>query len=174
MPDDPQSPAGDRDARRSGSQGPARPARKKRYLLLILLAVPACFVVLCCGGIPAYLAFGVKNTSDPVEILAALESMTDVDLPPELEPHTKSSQITGVESVEFRSVSGQSYLMMGTGSRFRLQHASTLREDYDRGRVAVQARGVWVGRRAGATRTGRSGHAGTGTHRGGPSARSFT
>jgi hypothetical protein len=109
--------------------------KKNRLPILLLVAAGLC--LLCCGGaVVGYLVFGVESTSDPTQIRAALDGMTDVQLPSGLEPHTRSLQITGVEEVEFRSGSRQSYMIVGTGPRFGLQHSGTLRDSRDRGKVA--------------------------------------
>lgn len=122
-------------ASHSGSPPPVSPARKKRSSLPILLALAAGLCLFCCVGAPVgYFLFGIEKSSDPAEIRAAFESMIDAEIPSGLEPFKKTVQITGVESVEFRSTSQQSFLDLRTGPRFGLQHAGTLRESRDRGR----------------------------------------
>jgi hypothetical protein len=126
--------ANSRDANSTQPPVQKEPARKRRYLLPILLVVAP---LLCCGtAVLGYFLFGVDSTSDPALVRAALDGITDVQLPPTLEPHIKSAQITGVETVEFRSRSGKSYLIVTTGPRFRLNHSGTLRESADRGTIA--------------------------------------
>jgi hypothetical protein len=111
----------------------ARPARKKPYLLLIVLAL-AGFCVLGCGGAyVAYFVFGVERTSDPAQVQAGLDSMASVQLPPGLAPHTKTVEATGVVTVEFRSASGRSYLIVTTGSLHTLRHSGSLRDSKDAG-----------------------------------------
>jgi hypothetical protein len=114
-----------------------RSRRKKWLSLPILLLVGAGVCVLFCGGsVVGYLIFGVERTSDPAQVRATLDNMTDVQIAEGLQPDNKSVEITGVETVEFRSGSRASYLIISTGPRFRLSHSGTLRESSDRGRVA--------------------------------------
>src|SRR5262245_59459555 len=83
-----------------------------RYLLPILLvAGTGCsFLFCCCGSVVGYMIFGIERTFDPAEIRAGLEGMADVELPAGLQPSAKMVQITGVESVDFGSASGQSFV----------------------------------------------------------------
>ena len=116
---------------------PAPPAPRRRLALPILLVVIPGLCLLGCGGaVVGYFVFGIERTSDPAQVRSALDGMTDMQVPPGLEPDNRSLQITGVEKAEFRSRSGRSYLIVGTGPRFGLRHSGTLRESRDRGRTA--------------------------------------
>jgi hypothetical protein len=56
-----------------------------------------------------YLVFGIQRTSDPVEVRASLDGMTDVDLPPGLgsvDNHRNSTMMeaTWTKARKFRAV----------------------------------------------------------------------
>src|SRR5262245_3659995 len=111
----------------------SRPAPKKSYLLVILLSLAGLCLLGCGGAYVAYFVFGVKRTADPAQVQAGLDGMTSVQLPPGLGPHNKTVEITGVETVEFRSGSGQSYLIVSTGHLHTLRHSGSLRDSKDAG-----------------------------------------
>jgi hypothetical protein len=118
---------------------PELPRRSRSRLPLIVLAIVCPIVLLGLVGvvIVGYFVLGVEKSSDPVEIQAALDSMGDVTIPTRLNPHTKTVEATGVESVEFRSASGDSYLRASTGKLFNLGHSGSLRDAKDQGKSAA-------------------------------------
>src|SRR5262245_5667387 len=119
----------DRDAFDRRAEVTARPPDGERHWLPILRVAAAGFCLFGCpGAVVGYFFFGVERTSDPAEVRAALDGMTEMQLPPGLEPVGKSVQMTGVEKAEFRSGSGGRYLVVGTGPRFRLRHGPTVRD----------------------------------------------
>jgi hypothetical protein len=85
MPDDRQSRDDNRGTPREQTQ---RTVRSSRRTWLLLAVVPGFCLLCCCGAVVAYLIFGIESTSDPVQIRAALDGMTDVQLPPGLGPST--------------------------------------------------------------------------------------
>jgi hypothetical protein len=107
--------------------------RRKRRWAIVLVALAAAFGVLVFSACAGYFLFGVERTSDPAQIHAGLDGMTDMQLPAALGPYQKTIQITGVETVEFRSESGRSYLIVKTGPRFQLRRPDSLRDARDRG-----------------------------------------
>jgi hypothetical protein len=129
----------------SGPRGfppnPYPPPRRSgaRFLFPILAGVGA-FCLLCCCAPVGYLILGTKWVFDPAEIRDALAGITDIELGPALNPSVRVIQVTGVESVEFRSTSGLSYVKLTTGARFPLQHSGTLRDARNRGEIAAGGR----------------------------------
>ena len=132
------------DPRYFGERGvrPAPPQSSGRwYLIPILLVGGAGLGMCCCGGtVIGYMIFGIQTTSDPAQVRAGLDGMTDIQLPAGLQPSSKMLQITGVEDVLCQSRTGRSFLSLKTGERFQLQHEGTLRDARDRGKIAAGGR----------------------------------